>query len=258
MEPQAAEIVFEQPLSERIRSFLRLEHLFAEYEHHRNSPSPFAARARLDALLDVLTILGRSDLKSEIYKDLSEQQTILKQLSNRPGVDNVRLQDVLSEIDHALNNLQQLGSEFASSTLQGNEFLQSIINRNTVPGGKSAFDLPAMSFWLSQPPQQVSRDIDSWFADLIPFAQAILLDLRILRGIVPAQQEIASKGAFAHAPQHPSSLLRIFVPRQAAVYPEVSAGTLRFTIRFLEQKDVNRGAVQTRRDIPFRLQCCSF
>lgn len=258
MSSEPAEIVFEQPLNERIRTFLRLEYLFGEYEHHRQGASPYGIRARLSALLDILTVLGRSDLKKDIVKDLAEQQAVLNRLGNRPGVDSARLQAVLAEINTALNNLQQLATQFASSALRDNEFLQSIMNRSTIPGGTCAFDLPAFHYWLSQPPEKVSRDIDAWFADLIPFAQAILLDLRILRGIVPIHEEVARRGTYVHAPQSQCTLLRVFVPREAGVYPEISAGSHRFTMRFMELRDVNQRATQTQRDIPFRLQCCAF
>ena len=217
----------------------------------------FGVRARVGALLDILTVLGRSDLKKDIVKDLADQQAILKRLANRPGVDNARLQAVLREIDSALNNLQQLATQFASSALRDNEFLQSIMNRSTIPGGTCAFDLPAFHYWLAQSPEAISRDVDAWFADLVPFAQAILLDLRILRGIVPAQQEVARGGTYIHAPQTQCTLLRVFVPREAGVHPEISAGSHRFTMRFMELRDINQRATQTRRDVPFRLQCCA-
>ncbi len=250
--------MFEQPLTERIRTFLRLEFLFAEYEHHRADDSPFSARARLNALLDILTVLGRSDLKKDIVKDLMEQQTVLTRLGNRPGVDDSRLQSVLAEIKIALNNLQQLATQFASTALRDNEFLMSIMNRSTIPGGTCAFDLPAYHHWLAQPSEKVGRDIDAWFADLVPFAQAILLDLRLLRGSVPVVDAVAKGGTYVHSPQSACTLLRVFIPRQAAAYPEISAGSHRFTMRFMELRDVNQRAAQSRDDVHFKLQCCAF
>lgn len=258
MNPDQDAIVFEQPLTERIRTFLRLEFLFAEYEHHRADNTPHGARARLGGLLDILTVLGRSDLKKDIVKDLAEQQAVLTRLGNRPGVDNERLQSVLAEIKIALNNLQQLATQFASTALRDNEFLVSILNRSTIPGGTCAFDLPAYHHWLAQPAEKVRRDIDAWFADLVPFAQAILLDLRLLRGSVPVLEAVAKGGTYVHAPQSACTLLRVFIPRAAAVYPEISAGSHRFTMRFMELRDINQRASQSHQDVAFKLQCCSF
>lgn len=251
-------IVFEQPLNERIRTFLRLEFLFGQYEHHRADASPFGARARLSVLLDILTVLGRSDLKKDVLKDLHEQHAVLGRLSNRPGVDNSRLQVVLTEIVGAIAKLQQLSSQLASMALRDNEFLMSIHNRSSIPGGTCAFDLPAYHYWLSQTPEQVGADLDGWFAELVPFAQAILLDLRLLRGSVPLTDAMAPGGTYIHAPQTACSLIRVFVPVDAGVYPEISAGAHRFTLRFMQLRDVHQRSGQAHRDIAFKLQCCAF
>lgn len=251
-------IVFEQPLNERIRTFLRLEFLFGQYEHHRADPTPLGARAQLHALLDVLTVLGRSDLKKDIVKDLNDQQAVLMRLANRPGVDNTRLQVVLTEIGSVLNGLQQLVTQFASTALRDNEFLMSIHNRSSIPGGTCAFDLPAYHHWLAQPAEKLRRDLDTWFADLVPFAQAILLDLRLLRGSVPVSDAVAPGGTYVHAPQSACSLIRVFVAQGDGVYPEISAGSHRFTLRFMQLRDVNQRAGQAHRDIAFKLQCCAF
>ena len=251
-------VVFEQPLNERIRTFLRLEFLFTQHEHHREDPSVFGARARLHALLDILMVLGRSDLKKDVLKDLGEQQATLTRLANRPGVDNARLQKVLQEIAHCMAALQQQAGQFASMALRENEFLMSVLNRSSIPGGTCGFDLPALHHWLSQSPEVVSRDLDQWLSDLVPFAQAMMLDLRLLRGSVPTLEGRAAGGTYVHALQGPCSLIRVFVPAAEGVYPEISAGTHRFTLRFMDLPSVGERAVQVHRDIGFRLQCCAF
>ncbi|MGQ0698142.1 MAG: cell division protein ZapD [Panacagrimonas sp.] len=251
-------VVFEQPLNERIRTFLRLEFLFGQYEHHRPDPSPLGARSRLHALLDILVVLGRSDLKKDVLKDLQDQHAVLSRLINRPGVDNARLQTVLTEIAVAVKDLQRVTTQLASAALRENEFLMSVLNRSAIPGGTCAFDLPAYHYWLSQPPEHIEHDLDTWFSDLIPFARAILLDLRLLRGSVPMTDAVAPGGTYVHAPPTTCSLLRVFVPTEEAVYPEISAGSHRFTLRFMQLPDINQRSSQAHRDIAFRLQCCSF
>lgn len=258
MSPGLDAIVFEQPLSERIRTFLRLEFLFGQYEHHRTDPTPYGTRARLHALLDILTVIGRSDLKKDILKDLHEQHAVLTRLGNRPGVDHARLQTVLNEIATAVHHLQQVATQFASTVLRENEFLMSVLNRSSIPGGTCAFDLPAYHHWLSQPVAVAQQDMDAWFADLVPFAQAILLNLRLLRGSVPLVDAVAPGGTYVHAPQGACSLLRVFVAADDHVYPEISAGSHRFTMRFMQMRDANQRALQVHRDVAFKLQCCAF
>lgn len=258
MSPGREPIIFEQPLNERTRTFLRLEFLFSQHEHHRQDPSIFGARARLQALLDILMVLGRSDLKKEVLKDLAEQHAVLTRLANRPGVDNARLQTVLTEIIGCIAALQQQAGQFASMALRENEFLMAVLNRTSIPGGTCGFDLPALHHWLAQPAEVVARDLDLWFHDLLPFAHAILLDLRLLRGSVPTVDVIAEGGTYVHTPQGACSLIRVFVAATANAYPEISAGTHRFTMRFMEVRNMSERAGQAHRNIAFKLQCCAF
>jgi cell division protein ZapD len=250
-------IVFEQPLNERVRTFLRLEFLFAQHDHHRADRTHWGMRATLRTLLDILTVVSRSDLKTEILKELSEQHGTLTRLQQRPGVDPTRLQSVLAELNEAVNAMQVLTAHGVGTVLRDNEFLISLLHRSTIPGGASAFDLPGFHYWLNQPHEHVRRDLDAWFADLAPFERAITLFLRLLRQSTQPSGETAKGGMFVHTPQGEFELVRVLVNAEAGVYPEISAGRHRFTVRFMAQRDVNARPAQAAADIPFQLQCCA-
>lgn len=249
--------MFEQPLNERVRTFLRLELLFAQHRHHRADKTPFGVRDTIASLLDILVVISRSDLKTDIYKELQDQHAQLTRLVSRPGVDNERLNGVLNDITITLNGLQQLATQFAGSLLRGSDFLNALLNRSGIPGGTCGFDLPHYHFWLSQPHERTQRDLDAWFADLRPFEQAINLYLRLLRESVPADDQSARSGICIHTPTGPSTLVRVHVGADLSVYPEISAGRHRFTVRFMTVRDTNSRAQQAQQDIPFQLQCCA-
>lgn len=254
---QATEcLVFEQPLTERVRTFLRLELLFAQHRHHRADTTLFGIRDTLASLLDILVVISRSDLKSDVLKELTDQHAHLTKMATRPGVDQARLEGVLAEITQTLNGLQQLATQFAGSLLRGSDFLNGLLNRSGIPGGTCGFDLPHYHYWLSQPYERVQRDLDAWFADLKPFERAINLYLRLLRESVPAQDAVARGGICIHTPSGPSALVRVMVAGAVGVYPEISAGRHRFTVRFMGARDVNSRAQQAQQDIDFQLQCC--
>ena len=255
---QGAEYVeFEQPLTERIRTFLRLEFLFAEHAYHRRGEGALAVRSTLQALLDILTVLSRSDLKNDILKELADQHATLTKLASKPGIDGGKLQGVLTEIAQAVNGMQQLTTQFAASLLRGNDFLTALLNRSGIPGGTCAFDLPAYHFWLSQPCEHIKRDLDAWFADLRPFEKAITLYLRLLRNSVEPETSVATGGMYVYTPQGPCVLVRVTVPVAAGVYPEISAGRHRFTVRFMSARDVNVRSQQATADVSFQMQCCT-
>lgn len=249
-------VAFEQPLTERVRTFLRLEHLFAQHAHHREDHTSYGARATLQALLDLLVVIGRSDLKNEILKELSDQHVHLTRLAAKPGVDQERLREVLGGITQVVSAMQQLATQFASSLLRGNDFLVSVHNRSGIPGGTCAFDLPHYHYWLSQPYELARRDLDAWFRDLRPFEQAVNLFLNLLRNSVEGEVVVARGGMYVHAPQPSCTLLRVVVPVEAGVYPEISAGKHRFTVRFMTARDVNARSHQATADVSFMMQCC--
>jgi len=249
-------LVFEQPLTERVRTFLRLELLFAQLRHHRRDRSQCGVRASLHSLLDLLVVISRSDLKSDVIKELSDQYQHLSRLAAQPNVDRARLEGVLADITAALNGLQSLSTHFASALLRSSDFLVSILNRSTIPGGTCGFDLPHFQHWLSQPIERIERDLNAWYADLLPFERAIVLYLKLLRDSVPGDPLVAAGGIYLHTPTGPSVLVRVHVAQSAEVYPEISAGRHRFTVRFMQVRDISSRAQQSRDDIAFQLQCC--
>ena len=257
MTPGTESVAFEQPLTERIRTFLRLEFLFSQHRHSREDHSCLGVRATLQNLLDILTVLSRSDLKNDILKELTDQHAALTRLAARPGIDSARLKAILAEITEAVSGMQQLATQFAGSLLRGNDFLTAVLNRSGIPGGTCAFDLPAYHFWLSQPYDNIKRDLDAWFADIRPFERAINLYLRLLRDSVEPDARVAHGGMYVHTPQGPCVLVRVTVPVAARVFPEISAGRHRFTVRFMNAGEVNVRSQQATSDVGFQMQCCA-
>lgn len=250
-------VTFEQPLTERVRTFLRLEFLFNQHAHHRQDATEIGTRNTLQSLLDILVVLSRSDLKNEILKELSDQHLNLTKLAAKPGVDPARLHDVLHEISQATTNLQHLTSQYAASALRGNDFLMTVLGRSGVPGGTCAFDLPSYHYWLQQPEQGLLRNLDQWHGEIKPFSVAINLYLRLLRKSVAPQDAMATAGMFVHTPTAPCSLLRVHVDPSSAVYPEISAGKHRFTVRFMTVREINARSQQAMADVAFKMQCCN-
>ena len=75
--PEPGLIKFEQPLSERMRTFLRIEFLHEQTRFHANEPTDFGARAAVAGLLEILTILGRGDVRSDVLKELDHHAALL-------------------------------------------------------------------------------------------------------------------------------------------------------------------------------------
>ena len=247
---------YEQPLNERTRTLLRLEHLFAQSAHHSQDTSFWGRRATLATMLDILTILSRHDLRTEVAKELAEQHRSLSRLQNHSGIDHSRLDGVLADI-HMLNQrMQNVPPQFASYQVRDNELLNSINNRSAIPGGTCGFDLPSFQHWLHRDAETQEENMRQWYKHLQPFEQAMELILRLVRDSAQPSPCTAQGGVLVNNTENDTQLIRVIVDRREAVYPEISAGRHRSTIRFMEQTGAQLRVSQTGRDIPFSMACC--
>ena len=56
-------ILYEYPLNERIRTYLRLEYLFGRLQELVNEDSPTPHHFALATIFEIVDVCGRSDLK---------------------------------------------------------------------------------------------------------------------------------------------------------------------------------------------------
>lgn len=247
-------IVFEQPLSERVRTFMRLEFLFQQRRHHALDDSPTGTRAALQSLLDVLSLTARSDLKSEVIKDIQEQQAAL---TRSPALlQGMEVRTAFARLADALKGVQRLPSHFAGSSLRSHEFLDAIAKRSAIPGGAAPFDMPALHRWLGEPTIRIRADLERWFSHFSPYEVAIAASLDVLRHCGSDQALVATGGVHLHTPQAAHQLLRVKVSSDTGLYPEISAGRYRYSLRFMRQPDVDSRATQITQNVAFQLQCC--
>ena len=248
---------YEQPLNERIRTFLRLEHLIARLRHHEADESPWGRRATLGALIDILNVMSRYDTRAEVSKELGGRYASLEKLADREDVDDKALRQVLEELDNLGREMQRMPPQFASYLIRDNELLNSLNNRSPIPGGNCSFDLPTYQHWLSQDSDRQSRDLAAWCGHIAPFEQAIATLLRLLRDSTRPAPFTAKAGVLVHNTEAGTQLIRVMLG-DASVFPEISAGRHRATIRFMEYQDKKLRVRQSQAPIEFRMACCRF
>jgi len=253
----SSQIIYEQPLNERTRAFLRLEFLFNWARYHLEQPSLWDSRAALASILDILSILSRTDLKSELIKELERHAAKLSRLELNPDVDKQRLENVLDELDSLIDNLHTPNGQLAKD-LKHSDFLVSIQQRGAIPGGTCDFDLPAFHYWLQSPADIRQRDLGNWFANFETVAKSIRLILQLTRESSRPQKELATGGLFQRNldPAIPYQLVRVALPDSSPYYAVISGGRHRFTVRLLKQNSYQERAVQTTEDVEFHLSCC--
>ncbi len=256
-QPSAEWLIYEQPLNERVRTFLRLEFLLEQAAHHTALSSMWDSRAALAAVLEITALLTRGDVRTEVLKELERCGTLLQRLKGSPDVDSSRLQTVLADLDRLRHEMDGDGRPLGAC-LKESEFLNAIRNRLAIPGGTCQFDLPSYHAWLTHPYPRRARDLQGWLTELKPLKDTIALLMALTRESAVPTREVAQQGMYQrNFDTHVlSPMVRVMVPSPAGVFPEISAGKHRMTIRFLERHDANARPQQTKRDIGFKLVCC--
>ena len=248
---------YEQPLSERMRTFMRLEFLYQQLLYNSELEADWATRAAVSGLLDIVAILARGDVRSDVYKALDRQVEALQRFKSEPAVDARRLDGLIRNLVEIRQALDGMGSQFLQQ-LKDNEFLSAIKHRSTIPGGACEFDLPVYSHWLRQPYERRQHDLAEWMNCVRPVCDAVVELLWLTRETSQPVKKTAINGMYQYNVQKGANcrMLRVSLPEGSLLYPEISGSQHRFTIRFLEWSSVDRRAVQTGHDVAFQLSIC--
>jgi cell division protein ZapD len=251
-------LIFEQPLNERMRTFLRIDFLYSQALYHNEAPSQWGSRAAMSSLLDILAITTRGDTRSDVLKELERHLATLNEFQAKPGVDDSRLRTVVSNLVRLRTDLLGSGSAFLQP-LRESEFLNAIKHRSAIPGGTCEFDLPDYFYWLSQPSEMRMRTFDQWLGMLRPMCDAIAELIWLTRQNGRGREQTAEGGVFhiTFDRDSPSQLLRIQIPASLGLYPEISGSHYRCSIRFLAWNGLAERSTQTQEDVRFMLSCCA-
>jgi cell division protein ZapD len=234
--PAAAPLIFEQPLNERMRAFLRLDYLYNQALYHNEKASQWGSRAAVGSLIDILAITTRSDVRSDVLKEIERH---------------------LAHLTRLRTALSAAGASYLQP-LRDSEFLAAIKHRSAIPGGTCEFDLPDYFFWLNQDAASRTQAFNEWLALLRPLCDAVAEVLWLTRQNGRSRNEVAPGGSFTinFDRDTPLQLLRICVPASAGIYPEISGSHHRCSVRFLTWNGLASRPSQAPGDISFQLITC--
>ena len=230
-------ILYEYPFNEKIRTYLRLEHLFARL---------FTLQERLDALdhhfalitlFEILNVGARADLKTEVLKDLDRQRQAMLAYRGNPAIATEVLERLLSQLEECFVSLTNASGKLGHE-LGENDWLKSLRSRTSIPGGTCEFDLPAYYAWQKLDDRRRQNDLREWVSSLIPLFNGIHLLLGLLRDSGAPQKMVALGGQFQqNLPQGRTfQLLRLSLDPNLGAIPEISANRLVASIRFVRHE----------------------
>lgn len=249
-------ITYEYPLSERIRTLLRLEDLFDKVAHFINAEAPEDHHVALITLFEILEVAGRADLKFDLVQELERQRQILLSFRNNPEISEEALSGALYEIEQSSAAMLAMQGKIGHY-LRENEWLMGIKNRAGIPGGVCEFDLPSYHFWLNRDPAQRQADLEGWAAPMLPIRSGLTIVLRLLRASGRPEMQVAAGGSYQlMLAGRTSQMVRLRIDRAKPYVPEIGANKYALNVRFLTP-DTDMRPKQAEADVPFELTFCN-
>lgn len=229
-------ILYEYPFNERIRTYLRLEHLFQRLGELMVGESPLQHHYALVTLFEIMDVAARADLKSDVLRDLDKHKATFISYRGNPCIQEATLEQAIVRLERSFAALNAMTGR-AGQSLTENEWLMAIRSRAGIPAGTCGFDLPAYYAWQHQPNQRRRRDIERWTSTLAPLAEGVVLLLQLLRDTDMPYRVVAPGGQFQQTlPQGRSfQLLRLRIDPSTGLIPEISGNRLMVSVRLMRE-----------------------
>jgi cell division protein ZapD len=250
-------ILYEYPFNERIRTYLRLQQLFNRLGQLMARSEALDHHFALTTLFEIIEVASRSELKSDVLKDLDRQKQLYNGYRGNPAISEKALDGLIAQLDEHFEALNQITGKIGQS-LNDNDFLMALRSRAVIPGGTCEFDLPAYHAWQHHDATSRAQDLSQWVAPFGPLAQAVKLLLQMLRESGSSQKVMATAGQLQqNLPQGRTfQLLRLKIDPSLGITPEISCNRLLVVIRMLRQQSDGK-LVAITEDVTFEMSLCA-
>lgn len=250
-------MLYEYPFNEQVRTCLRLEHLFRRLGQLVARDDPVDHHYALATIFEAVDVAARSDLKSDLLKDLERHKQQYAAYRGNPAIAEAVLDRIVGQLDACYQALQSQAGKPGQS-LSEYEWLNSVRSRFTIPGGTCEFDVPAYHAWLHRDAASRRRDLTHWAATLAPVAEAVFVLLKLMRDHGAPQKVLANAGKFQQSlPQtRVFQLARLRIDAALGLVPEISGNRMMIAVRML-RPDGQGKLVPDSADTPFELALCA-
>lgn len=243
-------ILFEHPLNEKVRTWLRIEFLLQQLQNSHSLTGLPNTLGFFRCISELLDIIDRGDVRTELVKELERQQQKLMQWIDVPGVDVERL----NALRHSLKDMSNvpLAAPRLGQALKEDRLIAMVRQRLSIPGGCCSFDMPILHMWLHAPKQERDKQVSDWVETMEPLNNALNACLDLIRQSGHFQKQTSLNGFYQDNAED-CDILRIRVDSAHQLYPQVSGHKTRFAIRFMPF-DSELGETPER--FSFDIACC--
>ena len=255
-------IIYEQPLNEKIRLFMRLEHMFDRFDYYVSKQSEISSQTAIELLLELHEMSSRLDVKSAILKIIDHQTTVIRRYHGESDVMEEQKNSIIEILEEKTKELYSFHGQFGQH-MKSHSFLNLVKQRLSISGGLNAFDAPLFNSWIKQPSDMRTEQLQSWIEPYRKSHEAIKLVMDLIRKSAEKEECIATDGFYQSTLRVGSQaknyqLLRVYLQNSCTYYPEISAGRQRFSIRYVSIEDLAERGAQIRDDVAFSISICGF
>ena len=241
--------IYEQPVDERIRKFLRFENIYMKINNHKDIDSKYDAYSVLLNISELFINLTRSEIKRDLISEIETHKVRYQEYIKFDGADKIKLNSIMEKQNAILKTLHDLEANYLN-VLKRDELLQTIIKHiNT-----SCADL---EYWLSRDHDFRKNQINLWLELIKPIENSIFFCLDLLRKSTETLEITAKDGMylFKMDTEKKIRLLRVTMKTDNYFFPRISVGPQRATVAFMTIDDNNK-IIRLNQDINFVLDLC--
>ena len=243
--------IYEIPLNNRMRHFLRYEYLVNEIEARLASQQDYVVVDVLRLLHNLIEINTNNDMRSEIMQHLNWQYQQLRELEHQPQVDQTYLKKKLEEKKQVLAEIEKLTIPI---TMYHNHYLLSTTkSRFNITGGLASFHLPMFATWTTLPRDHQQADLNKWYAPFKALYKGIQNVLSMTRDSQEFRAYQSETGYYIEdfSPPKNYQMIRISVDRD--IFPRLSASPSRLIVYFFSATDFEESPQQVKTFIRFEM-----
>ena len=141
--------IYELPLNERLRTFMRIEFLYSRLKYFNSSlEDTWKTRTVIHTVLEIYSILSRTDVRREVLADLDRYIMQMQRFQSVPEADNEMVNNVLEDLESIKSKVLNIGTEYLAE-LRNDDFIASLLHRHTLPGVRQSLICLNINFSLN-------------------------------------------------------------------------------------------------------------
>jgi len=246
--------LYEFPLYEKVRNYLRLEQLFAQLNEARHARSENQYLHFLEVFFSLTDLVDRLDLRTDFLRDIDVHEKKLVHWSQHPDIDSAALKQALQTLHRLSSEIKR--NQKLGASLKDERFLMNIKQRFTTPGGATSFDLPSLFCWLKQADEPKQADLLQWKQQLSLVESSLQMLLSFLREKARFQSIECKNGYYQGSVEEKIELVRIQCDLESGIYPVVSGTRNRFAVKFMQLNPAAGSSGAISNQVNFQLACC--